>query len=153
MGNQYSRKKIEFIVNENGCHICTSHCLSHNGYPLIWINGKQYRINRYLWKKENGPIPEKMEVCHKCDNPSCINIQHFFLGTHQNNMSDKAKKGRGLLKLTREQIFKIREEGGYQKDIAKKYGIGQAQVSRIKNWKRCNRINKETKSLIREKGE
>lgn len=60
-------------------------------YPNIKGYGK---VHRYIWEQTKGPIPEGMLVCHSCDNPRCINVYHLFLGTSQDNMDDKVKKGR-----------------------------------------------------------
>jgi len=136
-------KKIEYSMNENGCHICTSHCKTENGYPRIRKNRKHYLISRYFWEQKNGPIPEGMCVLHKCDTPACINVEHFFLGTHQDNMRDRDKKSRqakgencSLTKLKKEQVLMIREESGTYREIAKKYGIGLTIVGYIKKRKR-----------------
>ncbi len=137
-------KKIEFIVNENGCHICTSHCKSH-GYPFIRRNGKNYNMGRYLWEEKYGPISDEIQICHRCDTPACINMDHFFLGTFKDNMDDKCNKGRARgahkgenhnnVKLTEKQVLQIRQESGTQQLIAEKYGISYQQVGRIKNRK------------------
>ena len=76
------------------CLVCVSHCKSKEGYPRIWRNGKFVYMSRYLWESCYGEIPEGMLVLHKCDNPSCINPGHFFLGTNQDNMDDMGRKGR-----------------------------------------------------------
>jgi len=87
-------------------------------------------------------------VCHTCDNPPCINPDHLFLGTHEDNMKDMAKKKRayrtigeksGVCKLSREQIKTIREDQRKQIEIAREYGLSKSHVSMIKNYK--TRVN------------
>src|SRR5690349_13982377 len=64
------------------------------GYGQITIRGRTVRAHRLAWEKANGPIPEGMMVCHKCDNPPCINPEHLFLGTSKDNAQDSIIKGR-----------------------------------------------------------
>ena len=47
------------------------------------------------WEYTQGPIPDGLECCHRCDNKPCCNPAHLFIGTHKQNMEDMAKKGRG----------------------------------------------------------
>jgi hypothetical protein len=49
---------------------------------------------RRLWEKIHGPIPEGLWLLHSCDNPRCINPEHWFLGTASDNIKDTVKKGR-----------------------------------------------------------
>jgi hypothetical protein len=87
-----------------------------------------------------------MCVCHTCDNPSCINIDHLFLGTHADNMRDKSSKGRANMrsgrdhprhraKITEAQAMDIKRRiatGERQCDIATSHGVTQNLVSEIK---------------------
>lgn len=77
------------IVTETGCWIWLGRW-SSNGYALI----KRKPGHRFMWEMFRGPIPTGMCVCHKCDTPPCINPDHMFIGTHQDNMADMARKGR-----------------------------------------------------------
>ncbi len=132
------------------------------GYGIFRIGRKIYLAHRIAWVIENGPIPEGMLVCHKCDNRECVEADHFFLGTNKENMEDAAKKGRvasgdshysithpekmvrgekhGNRKLTDISILEIRKRysnGEKQEKLAKDFGIYQPQVSKIvkrKSW-------------------
>jgi hypothetical protein len=57
-------------------------------------NGKLVRVHRLVWEQANGPIPDGQWVLHKCDNPSCYEVAHLFLGTVADNNRDTAAKGR-----------------------------------------------------------
>ena len=147
MGNQFSRRKIEWIENDNGCHICTSHAKDAEGYILYRANGRVNRLHRYLFEQKYGEIPKGYVVMHICDNPSCINLEHLKLGTQKENVEDCVNKKRKWIpfgernpksKLTQQQVINILKDKRRQIDIAKEYGITQAQVSAIKlkkTWK------------------
>lgn len=134
--------------DKNGC-IKWLGALDKNGYGRIKPKGhKRMRVHRYSYEHFIGEIPEDYCVCHKCDNPSCVNPEHLFLGTNKENSLDREKKGRSarnligipmkLLpnsKLTKEDVLRIRElikEGTKQIDIAKMYNIHRSTVLHIK---------------------
>lgn len=90
---------IEFEPN-TGCWIWTGYC-SKNGYGQFGLGSKRNNTNktvkasRFSYEIFVGQIPEGVEVLHKCDFPPCVNPDHFFLGTGQDNMNDMSLKRRG----------------------------------------------------------
>ena len=72
------------------------------------------RAHRYAWKISNGPIPKDKIVLHKCDNRRCCNLNHLYLGTYSDNMSDRAQRnsdnqGGRVSKLTLNDVRDIRQ--------------------------------------------
>ena len=104
-------------------------------YGRLRFKGRTALAHRVSWELHFGPIPEKAEVCHSCDNPSCVRPDHLFLGTHADNMGDMMKKGRGRSKLTRRSAEAIRAmyaAGAVrQRDVAAAFGVTQTLVSQI----------------------
>jgi len=100
------------------------------------------RAHRYSYALHKGPIAFGMHVCHTCDNPSCVNPAHLFLGTNAVNMADKIAKGRARLprgedhsnaKLTREQAEEILRNPSPYTQLAAEYGVSVGTISDIKN--------------------
>ena len=79
---------LRFVDKSSGCWVWTRG-KSRAGYGRC--KGSYTHVR--MWELVNGPVPAGMEVCHTCDNPSCINPEHLFLGTHQQNMQDMFTKG------------------------------------------------------------
>lgn len=79
----------------SGCWLWTGDTL-HNGYGRYGDIGKRtMRAHRYSYEKFVGPIPKGMFVCHSCDVPACVNPDHLWIGTAEQNMKDMINKGRG----------------------------------------------------------
>ena len=115
-----------------------------NNYGSLRWQGRYQSTHRLAWIDANGPIPEGMEVCHKCDVPACINVDHLFLGTRDDNMADMARKGRGFrmlgedhteAKLTAFQVLAISKDKRHLKVIAAEYGIGKSLAGYIRQKK------------------
>lgn len=114
---------------------------------------KRFKAHRFAWTITFGEISDGVLVCHKCDNPLCVNPAHLFLGSHLDNIRDCVNKGRrsplvGKYKRTIEsrkrkigmddaiQIRRLYAEGkGSQESIGRQFGITQNQVSSIVNRK------------------
>ena len=116
-------------------------------YPIRTT--KAHRFSYYL---AHGSLPENMSVCHRCDNPSCVNPAHLFLETNAGNMADRERKGRGVTPfsrgsakgnavLTESQVLEIKaaiKAGNVsQSELARKYGVAKPTINNIAqgyNW-------------------
>lgn len=119
-----------------------------DGYGTIRYNGRVHKSHRVSWEIENGPIPEGMCVLHHCDNPTCCNPKHLFLGTKKDNSDDMISKGRdyhnpewirgeanGHAKLLKSDVLEIKQllnEGYTQQSIADAYGCSRENIKKIK---------------------
>ena len=111
------------------------------GYGQMTVVTPSYKVlraHRVSWELHNRPIPPGLHVLHKCDNRSCVNPSHLFVGKNQDNVNDAIKKGRFFhgVKLTEGEVMDIRKElenyhyGLYVK-LAKQYGVSQLAIRQI----------------------
>jgi hypothetical protein len=122
-----------------------------NGYgflfagPLYPTRARFVKAHRLSWEIANGEVPEGLCVLHHCDNPSCVNPAHLYVGTRRDNARDRAVRKRGkeqrqrgeqndnskLVEADVREIIAALERGETQISVAAQFGIKQPQVSRI----------------------
>ena len=155
MGNQYyieplqerfdKKWKIDLVHSYNGtpCHTWIASC-NKEGRGRIWVNGGLITAPKVKWFIVHGIWPVE-EVCHYCNNPNCVNIEHFYVGSHKENMQQSFNEGRmplGELRfsacLSEEQVREIRRDTRSRRKLALIYGVAQGTIQRIKTgltWK------------------
>jgi hypothetical protein len=114
-------------------------------YGQFRFNRKSQYAHRVSYILAFGNIPDGMNVCHKCDNPGCVNPNHLFLGTQLDNIRDREIKGRGKTpdqsgennsqsKLRLQQVEEIREKynhGVNKKELATMYSVSRQTINHV----------------------
>jgi hypothetical protein len=106
------------------------------GYGWRAFQGTQMHAHRAAWIEANGNISQGLGVLHKCDNPACVKLEHLYLGTHAQNMRDRAERMRCKThRLGRALATELRAKfaaGGVTKSaLARAYGISTGYVSAL----------------------
>lgn len=124
--------KDNSLLVSSGCIEWQLYC--NKGYGQLTHLMKRYYAHRLVWTLEKGEIPEGLLVCHHCDNRKCVNTDHLFLGTHQDNMDDMVKKGRSKNKniLDHKLILKLIKKEFYSYiEIAEQFNCSSSLISLI----------------------
>lgn len=132
---------FEKVSKGSGCWHWTGG-ITKGGYGNFCLNDKNKLAHRFSYEIHRGPIPEGMIVCHSCDNRSCVNPDHLFLGTYQDNTDDMIAKGRmargekhsssKLSDAERMQIISLCRSGKCtQKSVAQRFGVVPSTVRTV----------------------
>jgi hypothetical protein len=120
------------------------------GYGILSITGQRGKweyAHRLSWQIHCSSIPQGMCICHHCDNPSCVNPAHLFMGTPADNTADMVAKGRqgrgrGGSRLSKTDVLRIRKlyaDGVILiRDLAKEHEVDRATICRVlrgETWK------------------
>lgn len=113
-----------------------------NGYGILQVSGKTLRVSRVAFEVFHNKCLGSLYACHKCDNPPCINPDHLFAGTHQQNLADSSHKFRmhfgeehGMAKLKNEDVLEIRASPLSGRKMAEKFNVSEGCVSVIRSRK------------------
>lgn len=134
------------IGSPEGCWEWIAKTVTDFGYGSIGSGRgvSPFKAHRVAWALKNGPIPKGMCVCHRCDNPPCVNPDHLFLGTKKDNTRDMVSKGRMVApprsygikhhnaKFGPNEVHKIISDTRLAIDIAAEYGVCSQTIYRHK---------------------
>lgn len=105
------------------------------GYGVVSMGQQRLEyVHRVSWRVYRGAIPAGMFVCHRCDNPPCLNPEHLFLGTLQDNNADMLAKRRNVTpppKLSEADVRDIRAarmSGVPGAELAVRYGVRRSYI-------------------------
>lgn len=128
-----------------GCWLWTG-AKQSTGYGNVRIGRRSLQAHRVSWVLANGNLPNKTCVLHKCDIRNCVNPDHLFLGTQEENNKDAKRKGRsrgpalrgeknGQTKLTEEQVMEMRKLHAMGNctflDLGEQFGVGAPTAYKI----------------------
>lgn len=129
------------VRRETGCWLFRNNAASYG--TMRNDSGKNVQAHRFSYELHHGEIPRGMYVCHKCDVRGCVNPEHLYAGTHEDNnrdaverrrhrsaakMADEARQRR-LSPYDAENLRKDYAAGFTQQQLAKKYKVSQSTVS------------------------
>ena len=148
--------KVARSDDPDACWPWTAGCFQ-DGYGAFKFEGRQHKAPRFMYENFVAPIPPNMLVLHHCDNRRCVRPEHLYLGTHADNMRDRAERQRtatgnrngahthpemrprgsrqGNSTLTEEDVRAIRAEYrpvyGMLTYLGNKYGVSSSQILRV----------------------
>lgn len=154
--NKHKQHFLSKVHKAKGCWLWVG-CKNPDGYGLYGA-GSLYgerRAHRIMYRIAVGDIPKGLCVCHHCDEPSCVNPAHLFIGTWADNNRDRDHKGRtiivrgskqGSAKLSDDkvkEILRLAKCGAHKPTLAKRFGISKTQlytIVRREDWKHVDTL-------------
>lgn len=140
-----ARFESKYTTEPNsGCWLWTSY-INESGYGATTWHNKRILAHRLAWTLFKGKIPEGLYVLHKCDVPCCVNPDHLYIGTDEQNKMDSITRKRHVYgdrhpdaKLKSVDIPAIREDPRPILEIASDYNVSYRTIYRVKartSWK------------------
>lgn len=138
---------------DSGCWLWDAYRMP-SGYGTIRLGQKEEgseSAHRVSWIINRGPIPDRMCICHRCDNPPCVNPDHLFLGTYSENTLDAVSKDRfhppvirgtdtKLAKLTDDQVREIRKDCRASRAVGADYKVSHTVILYIRRGRTWSHI-------------
>lgn len=135
---------------ESGCWLWTG-CKTKAGYGFFGGDNKNVLAHRYAYQQFIGKIGDGLSVCHRCDNPSCVNPAHLYAANHRTNIADRDAKNRlafgqrhGMAKLTEAKVVLLKKILNWdgpvnQAAVARHFGVNVStiyQISAGRQWRK-----------------
>ncbi len=130
--------KVDKSSHPHGCWLWTG-AKTRSGYGRIGIDGHQRPAHRIALVLVGQLVPKGMDTCHKCDNPTCVNPAHLFVGTRAENVADMTRKHRGIYvgkpcALTAAQVKEasyMLKSGKSRGEVAHYFGVSETTINRV----------------------
>lgn len=123
------------------------------GYGVMQINRKKISAHRYAYELHIGPIPHGKWILHRCDNRLCVNPEHLYPGTSDDNIADKMRRLRHtygqnhpFAKLSEKDALAIKLLPGTHQEIANLYRVHRVTITDIKSGRNWRYLNDENAS-------
>ena len=155
------------VEKTDGCWLWTgsTDVFGYGKMTMRKPNKRPVATHRISWEIHFGAIPAGLLVCHKCDNPPCVNPDHLFLGTHADNNADMMRKGRQVItpmpgeknqsaKLTEDQAreaIELRKQGQTLKQIGDRFHVSFSCIHLLVTGKKWAHLTQKAADLLDQK--